>query len=405
MDDVREAVDTLFHRFNEFKAANDARLKEIKARGAADPLLDEKVGRLNGEVSALQERVGTLDAAFRRTPRPGPIEAAAASAEQVEHRAAFAGYLRKGADGELGALEQKALSVGSDPEGGYLVPATMSERIVRTVFETSPIRAIAANVTIGTDAVEMLVDKDEAGAGWVAETGSRAETDTPDLAKLRVPVHELYAEPRATQKLLDDGLFDVESWLADKVADKMTRTENAAFVSGTGVGQPRGFLGYTAVADASWSWGSIGYVASGGSGAFASSNPADKLIALAYALKAAYRADASWVMNRATVAEVRKLKASDGHYLWQPGLKAGEPATLLGYPIAEAEDMPDIEANSLSIAFGNFRAGYLIVDRMGVRVLRDPFTAKPYVKFYTTKRVGGDVVNFEAIKLMKFANS
>ena len=266
-------------------------------------------------------------------------------------------------------------------------------------------RAIASVMTITADAVEGMLDLGEPAAGWVAEVEARAETATPQVGLWRIPVHELYAEPRVSQKLLDDASFDVESWLAQKVAEKFGRSENAAFVAGGGVGMPRGFTTYAtaATADASRPWGTLQHVPTGTSGAFAASNPGDVLIGLTYALKAGFRAGARFVMARATAAEVRKLKdTSSGQYLWQPGLAAGSPASLLGYPVVEAEDMPAIGANSLSIAFGNFREGYAVVDRQGIRTLRDPYTAKPQVKFYTTKRVGGDVLDFDAIKLLKF---
>ena len=213
--------------------------------------------------------------------------------------------------------------------------------------------------------------------------------------------------PAATQTLLDDSQVDIEQWLAEEVQTVFAEQEGAAFVNGTGSGQPKGFLHYTNVADASWSWGNLGYIASGADGAFLSDEdgPADALLNLAYAPKQAYRANGRWVMNRKTESAVRKFKDGSGNYIWQPGTAAGQPATIFGYPVTEVEDMPDIASNSYSIAFGDFARGYLIVDRIGVRLLRDPYSAKPYVLFYTTKRVGGGVQNFEAIKLMKFAAS
>jgi HK97 family phage major capsid protein len=211
--------------------------------------------------------------------------------------------------------------------------------------------------------------------------------------------------PAATQTLLDDAQVDIEQWLANEVQIVFAEQEGAAFINGDGSAKPTGFLHYTAVADASWSWGNLGYIASGAAGAFATEDPADALINLAYAPKQGYRANGTWVMNRKTESLIRKFKDGDDNYIWQPGVAAGQSASLLGYPVAEAEDMPDIAANSLSIAFGDFARGYLIVDRVGINVLRDPFSAKPYVLFYTTKRVGGGVQNFEAIKLMKFAAS
>jgi HK97 family phage major capsid protein len=216
---------------------------------------------------------------------------------------------------------------------------------------------------------------------------------------------ELYAMPAATQVLLDDAQVDTEAWLASEVQTVFAEQESTAFVTGNGTNKPKGFLSYTNVADGSFSWGNIGYVATGVSAGFAASNPADNLLDLAYAPKQAYRANGSWVMNRKTESTIRKFKDTTRNYIWQPGTVAGAPATLFGYPVVESEDMPDIAANSYSVAFGDFARGYLIVDRAGIRVLRDPFTAKPYILFYTTKRVGGGVQNFEAIKLLKFGTS
>ena len=266
-------------------------------------------------------------------------------------------------------------------------------------------RSIASIMTVTADAIEGMLDLGEPAAGWVAEVEARSETASPQVGLWRIPVHELFAEPRVSQKLLDDANFDIEAWLAQKLAEKFARAESAAFVSGSGVGMPRGFTTYptAATGDASRPWGTLQHVATGVNGDFAASDPADDLIELTYALKAGYRMGATWVMARATAAEVRKLKdETSGQYLWQPGLAAGSPASLLGYPVVEAEDMPALDDGSLSIAFGNFREGYAIADRLGIRLLRDPYTAKPQVKFYTTKRVGGDVLDFDAVKLLKF---
>lgn len=273
--------------------------------------------------------------------------------------------------------------------------------MVQKVFETSPMRQYAAAQTIGTDALEGLYDLDEASAGWVGETESRPETDTPQLQRWRIPVHEQYAKPHATQKLLDDATIDMEAWLENKVRDKFARVENAAFVNGDGVNKPRGFLTYGAGTTLP---GTIEQIATGVNGGFAAApDGGDALIDLITALKMPYRASAVFAMNRTTTGAVRKLKDSDGAYLWRPGIAAGQPATLLGYPQAPLEDMPDFNATgALAIAFGDFRQAYQIVDRMGIRVLRDPYSNKPYVQFYSTKRVGGDVVNFEALKLLAF---
>jgi HK97 family phage major capsid protein len=318
----------------------------------------------------------------------------------AEYKEAHGIYVRKGMDA-LSMDQRKALSVGGDATGGYVVYADMSGQIVKKVDETSPMRAYASVQVISSDALEGLFDLQRAGAVWVGETAARTETSTPNLGKYRIPAHELSAKPKASQKLLDDAAIDMEAWLAGKVALEFALSENAAFVAGDGVEKPRGFLSYIGGTTLP---GTIERVKTGVNGGFAAA-PAggDVLIDALYGLKGPYRANASWFMNRATTKAVRKLKDSDGSYLWAPGIAAGQPATVLGYAVAAFEDMPNPATGSLSIAVGDMRAAYQIVDRLGVRILRDPFSAKPYVEFYTTKRVGGDVVNFEAIKLIEFA--
>jgi len=301
----------------------------------------------------------------------------------------FAAYIRKGDASGLARLGRE--KSGKDSEGGYLVPDHVERRISAALAEVSPIRSIAAVRQIGAQSSMMPT----------MPPGSAAPGD---LSLLEFPAMELYAMPAATQSLLDDALIDVEAWVADECQYAFAAQESAAFVNGDGTNKPRGILNYQAVPTAEWRWGTIGYVASGAMGAFAASNPADALIDLAYSPKQVYRQNGRWLMNRQTEAAVRKLRDAEGQYIWQPAASAGQPATLLGFPVTECEDMPNIAANSFPIAFGDFRRGYLIADRQGVRILRDPYSAKPYVLFYTTKRVGGGVMNFEAIKLLKMSS-
>jgi HK97 family phage major capsid protein len=299
----------------------------------------------------------------------------------------------------------KALSVGSNPDGGYLVPEELETEIGRRLTTISPIRSVAGVRAISGNVYKKPFMIAGPATGWVGETDARPQTATPTLEELSFPAMELYAQPAATATLLDDAAVNIEEWLASEVELTFAEQEGIAFVSGDGNNKPKGFLAYTTVAESSWSWGNIGYVPSGAAGAFAASNPSDALIDLIYALKPGYRQNAVFVMNRKTQATIRKFKDASGNYLWQPPVAPNGRASLIGFPVLDAEDMPDIAADALSIAFGDFRRGYLIVDRMGVRVLRDPFTVKPYVLFYTTKRVGGGVQDFDAIKLMKFAGS
>ena len=426
--DTKSAVYDLGRAFEAFKDANDQRLKEIERRGSADPMTEMKVNRLNAEVTRAldaadhaKRRVDQMETAFHRSPsaRTGDewkemesfvLERKGIAAHDFgvdgyrQYKSAFKNYLRKNNAGSS-IDEIKALSVGSDPDGGYTVTPDMTGRIATLIRETSPMRQVANVVTIGTDALEGIHDLNEATSGWVGETEARIETVTPRIGEYRIPVHEQYAEPRATQKLLDDSMFNVEEWLSLKIAERLTRMENEAFVNGNGVKKPRGFMTYAAGQPSASTFSVIEQIPTGGAGGFASSSPGDALINLVYSLKSAYRENAVFMMKRSTLAEVRKLKDGQGNYLWQPDFQQKNGGTLVGFNVVEAEDMPSIAAGSLSIAFGDFNAGYQIVDRQGIRILRDSFTAKPYVKFYTTKRVGGDVVNFEAIKLLKFAVS
>ncbi|GGD98739.1 phage capsid protein [Polymorphobacter glacialis] len=313
------------------------------------------------------------------------------------------GYLRMG--NQEGSEGVKSATIGTGPKGGVAVPIEIDAVIDRVLRAQSPIRSIAQVVDIGSANYRKLITTTGVVSGWVSETASRAETDTPDFAEIAPPMGELYANPAASQAMLDDAMFNVESWLGEEIGREFARAEGVAFVTGDGVNKPRGFLTVpnSVLGDATRAFGTLQFVTSGAAGGFAASNPQDKLIDLVHALAAPYRQGASWVMNSATLARVRKMKDLDGAFLWQPALAADQPATLLGYPVIEADAMPDVAADSLSIAFGNFQAGYLVAQRRETVVLRDPFSNKPFVHFYATKRVGGVVVDSRAIKLMKFS--
>jgi HK97 family phage major capsid protein len=282
------------------------------------------------------------------------------------------------------------------------VPDELDTEIGRRLSELSPIRSIATVRQVSGAVLKKPFALNGMATGWVGETDARSQTNTPQLAELQFPTMELYAMPAATASLIEDSAVDIEGWIASEVEAAFAEQEGAAFVTGDGVNKPRGFLDYPSVADDSWGWGNLGFVATGAAGAFGA-DPSDRLVELIYALKAGHRQNGRFVMNRKTQAQIRKFKDADGNYLWMPPAGAGQAASLMGFPVVEAEDMPDVAANALALAFGDFRRGYLVVDRTGVRILRDPYSAKPYVLFYTTKRVGGGVQNFEAIKLLKFA--
>ena len=358
------------------------------------------------EIAELREEVGRLKAqlAAQASMVKRPALSGAKADVTPEHKAFVDGYLRKGAES---AIERKSFNGGSDAAGGYAVPEAIDAAIDAALKAVSPIRAIANVVKVGSAGYRKLVTTGGTPSGWAGETADRPETATPAFHEIVPPAGELYANPAASQAMLDDAQFDVEAWLADEIAREFGRAEGAAFVNGDGANKPKGFLSYTVrnTGDDVRAFGELQYVASGAAGAFPGTNPADKLIDLVQALRAPYRQGAVWVMNSATASAIRKFKTTDGAFLWQPAMGEGRPDTLLGYPVIEAEDMPDIAANSVSIAFGNFKAGYLIAERTETQILRDPFTHKPFVHFYATKRVGGGVTNSEAIKLLRFSAS
>ncbi|MEM7487740.1 MAG: phage major capsid protein, partial [Pseudomonadota bacterium] len=288
-------------------------------------------------------------------------------------------------------------------EGGYLVDPQTAETVKSVLLGAASLRAIANVVNVEATSFDVLVDHTELGAGWASENGTISETDTPQFDRISIPLHELSAMPKASQRLLDDAAFDIEGWLAGRIADKFASSEATAFVTGDGVDKPTGFLTYDAVANEDAVWGQLGYVPTGAAADFDPAKPSDSIIELVYALGAKYRSNATFVMNSKTAGAVRKMKDADGRFLWADSLSAGQPAQLMGYPVLIAEDMPDIGENQVAIAFGDFGAGYTIAERPDLRVLRDPFSAKPHVLFYATKRVGGDVTDFSAIKLLKCA--
>lgn len=428
--------------FEAFKDANDTRLKELEKKGSADPLTLEKVARIDEALTTLAEakeaverklpaRLDAIEAKVNRAMLGSDVkgdekaaaelglfnaEVKARSASRGKHaaadldangyadyRKAFASYVRGGLD-VLGDAEKKALSATVDPDGGYLVPADMSGRIVARTFETSPMRDYAAVQVISTDALEGLYDLNPGvSGGWVSEKAVRSETSTPQLGKWRIEVGEQYANPAATQRILDDAVINVEAWLAMKTGDILGRTENAAFVTGDGIGKPRGFASYTTAAtiDALRAWGTFEHVNTGAAGAFLAG--ADVLLDVIGAFKPTYiNANTAWYTNRAAITAVRKLKDSTGIYLWQPGMTAGQPQTLLTFPVRLMQDMAALASGSLSMALGDMSQTYQIVQRAGITTLRDPFTNKPYVHFYSTARVGGGAVDFEALKFVRF---
>ncbi|MGB3472158.1 MAG: phage major capsid protein [Erythrobacter sp.] len=352
---------------------------------------EEAITTLRSDVDEVKAR---LDKVSRAASRPAMGGAAPAS-EEV--KGFVDGYLRRGRETQV-----KSLNTATPGDGGYAVPKIIDAAIARELVEISPIRSLAQVIQTGSSGYRKLVATGGTASGWVSEVAPRDETNAPNFAEIAPPSGDLFANPAASQTMLDDGAFDIESWLASEIAIEFARAEGAAFVSGSGTNQPEGFLtaANSTAEDGVRAFGSVQYIGSGDAAGFDSA-PDAKLIDLIHSLKSGHRQGASFVMNSATLATVRKLKTSDGAFLWQPGLVEGQPDRLLGYPVVEAEDMPDVESGEFPIAFGNFRHGYLIAEHSATRVLRDPFTNKPFVHFYATKRVGGQVLDSNAIKLLK----
>jgi HK97 family phage major capsid protein len=400
--DISEAFGEFMSAFEAFRESNDERIAQIETRFGEDAVTAEKVDRIG---RALDEQKRAMDQLVLKKARPALGRDKNGGFAGGEHKEAFEAYVRRGDERALQTIDQKAMSYGSGPDGGYLVPEETETEIGKRLASLSPIRSIASVRQVSTAVLKKPFSLTGPATGWVAETAARPQTNTATLSELSFPAMELYAMPAATASLLEDSAVDLDQWIASEVEAAFAEQEGLAFVTGNGTNKPRGFLDYDTVADGSWTWGNLGYVATGVDGALPASNPSDKLIDLIYALRAGYRQNASFVMNRKVQASIRKLKDADGNYLWQPPASPGSRAMLMGFPLVEAEDMPDAGVDETPIAFGDFGRGYLVVDRTGVRVLRDPYSAKPYVLFYTTKRVGGGVQDFNAIKLLKFGEA
>ncbi|KSR85391.1 phage major capsid protein [Pseudomonas aeruginosa] len=391
IQDVKQVAEELGAKFDEFKQKNDKRVEALEAEKGK---LVEQVETLNEKLGQLDDMKSALEKELAGMKRPDGTGTKAAS----EHKAAFMQFVRKGIDTGLGELQAKALQIGVDADGGYAVPEELDRNIIELLRDESPMRQVCNQITVGTPDYKRLVNLGGAGSGWVGETAPRPETSTPTLAQINAVMGELYANPQATQTSLDDMFFDAEGWLNSEVGREFSEKEGSAFLLGDGVNKPKGLLAYPfAVAgDKTRPYGTLQRLVSGNAAAL----NGDNLIDLVQAVKAGYRRAGVWMMNNLTVAYVRKLKDSEGNYLWRPGLEVGQPSSLLGYGITENEDMPDIAADANALAFGDFKRAYTIVDRIGTRVLRDPYTNKPYVGFYTTKRVGGMLVDSQAVKVL-----
>jgi HK97 family phage major capsid protein len=395
MEEVKRLIAEQGKAFEEFKKANDERLKAL-AEGKSVSELEEKVASANKELDRLGK---ALEEVAKKANRPG----ASGEDDQIhaEHKAAWDKYARKGHDAGLADLEAKAINVGTPGEGGYAMPIEQDREILRLLRNESPMRQVCRIITTGSGDYRKVANTGGTQAGWVGEAAPRPETGTPGFAELKPFMGEIYANPGVTQTALDDLFFDVGAEISTDIVEAFAEQEGAAFVSGDGNNKPKGLLAYPKAAtdDRTRSFGTIQTIASGVADNIVDAN----VLSLIYGLKKGYRSNASFMMNGNSLHAFRKIKDNNGNYIWQPSFQAGQPATLAGYGVVENEDMPDIGAGATPIAFGDFKRAYYIVDRIGIRTLRDALTNKPYVHFYTTKRVGGMLADSAALKLLLIA--
>ncbi|MEK8399340.1 phage major capsid protein [Escherichia coli] len=391
--DVEQVAQELQAKFDAFKEKNDKRLEAVEQEKGK---LAGEVETLNGKLSELDELKSALEEELKQVKRPagGPQSKAAS-----EHKTAFIGFVRKGKDDGLRELERKALQVGVDEDGGYAVPEELDRTILNLLKDEVVMRQEATTITVGGANYKKLVNLGGTASGWVGETDARPETDASKLGQIEPFMGEIYGNPQATQTMLDDAFFNVEDWINSELAIEFAEQEEIAFTSGNGTKKPKGFLAYASTIDPdkTRAFGTLQHILSGA----AAGVTADAIIKLVYTLRKVHRNGAKFMMNNNSLFAIRILKDSEGNYLWRPGLELGQPSSLAGYGVAENEQMPDIAADAKAIAFGNFKRGYTIVDRIGTRILRDPYTKKPFVGFYTTKRTGGMLVDSQAIKLLQ----
>lgn len=435
VEEIKSLIEAQGNAWEQFKATNNELLK-AKAEGKVVSDLEAKLETISEAMDKYSDDRKAIEDFMAKVSTPGynsspedkesqeeiksfnnwlraefvgkKEKAPEYDAETLKHyKAGLLAYLSGVPDARLEPEQLKAMSAGSDPDGGYLLTPNMVGQTVKKVYEQSVMRQLATVVTISSEKIEGIIDNAEAGAGWVSETGARTETTTPTIGKWELEAHEMYAAPKITQKLIDDAATDVESWLAEKVADKFARLEGTAFMTGDGIGKPRGLFSYTTAAtgDDTRDWGTFEHVKTGTNGDFNTTTKADPLFDLIGAFRDKYLQNATFLMRREVRTKLRKLKgATSDLYLWEPSMQAGQPDRLNGYPVAIDQYVPALGTGSLSLAFGDFKQAYMIVDRIGMRTLRDPFTNKPYIIFYTTKRVGGGALNYEAVKFLNFAS-
>ena len=397
-----EKIEQIARAFEEFKSKNDSVIAEEIKKGTADVVRKDEVDRINAAITEVQEEIK----AARREALFGKVKDELEE-KKDEYKSAYFNWARKG-DRYEAELEAKGttLNTVTAAEGGHAVPEELDRTILDLIKQISPFRSVANVVQVSTPDYKKLVNVRGTASGWVGETATRPSTTAPELREIAPPVGEIYANLAATQRMLDDAFFNVEAWLASELAQEFAQAEGTAFISGNGTNRPRGFLAATAneSGDATRAFGHLQFVKTGVAAGFVATsttaNPGDTFLDVIYSMKSELRAGAVWAANSTVMAAMRKFRNSDGDYMWQQSMVAGQPDRFMGYAMVEMPDMPNVATNTFPIAFGNFQRGYTIVDRIGTRTLRDPYTNKPFVQFYATKRVGGDVIDSEVIKLL-----
>ncbi|MDM2774981.1 phage major capsid protein [Citrobacter sp. Cpo126] len=392
--DVEQVAQELQAKFDDFRAKNDKRIDALESEKGK---LAGEVDTLNVKLTELENLKSDLETELVSLKRPGGPQQHSKAA--TEHKTAFMQFMRKGDDDGLRELERKALQVGTDEDGGYAIPEELDRNILTLLKDEVVMRQESTVITVGGSEYKKLVSEGGTASGWVGETDARPATDASKLKMIEPFMGEIYGNPQATQKMLDDVFFNAEDWINSELATEFAEKEEIAFTTGDGTKKPKGFLAYASSLDddKARAFGTLQHILSGSAAAVT----ADAIIKLVYTLRKSHRSGARFMMNNNTLFAIRILKDSEGNYLWRPGLEVNQPSTLVGYGIAENEQMPDIAADAKAIAFGNFKRGYTIVDRIGTRILRDPYTNKPYVGFYTTKRTGGMLTDSQSIKLMQ----
>lgn len=412
--DLSKIIDKIGRGFEEYKSANDERLKELSTKGVVDPTTKAKLDKLDAELDNLAELKKSVEALAIKASRPNGGGDGHLAPEKKAYHDAFVNWMRNPADPQA-TMDLKAASKGVETRaaqvvtstgsaGGFALPEQIENTIARLSRDITPMRQVATVRTVGTSDYKELFDVNGGAFEWVGEGGTRSQTNTPDLAEITPTMGTASARPRASEESLDDLFFDVEGWLATSTAEALAQGEGLAFVSGNGTNRPTGFLaGPTPLltADGVRAFGTLQAVVSAQAAALPTSM--DVLIDMTAALRARYRANAVWAGNRRTLAALRKYKDTTNQYLWQPSVQAGQPDTFMGYRVVEMEDMPDVAAGTFPLAFGDFREGYLIVDRAGLRVTRDDITLPGFVQWYIRRRVGGRIRNSEAIKLLRIS--